>query len=138
MRHPCYAGVGLLLLGTLACRRHAAESSVERSASGASISPTLSAVSPDTLHMREGPPAELTVRGSGFVDDSNTVHVGPVTLLGVRSSGNGSVLRFTVPDRVQSGGEAPPSLWISNSYAVVVENARGRSLPLHVFIREHR
>ena len=108
----------------------------DRSASA--DAPAISSVSPDTLQLRDGEPAELTIRGRGFVVDSNIVHVGPVILHGLRSSGDGTILRFILPDRVQSGGEAPPSLWVSGRYIVVVENAHGRSAEQHVFIREHR
>ena len=127
----------LAVLSPGACHRGRQQPG-ERSASTSADAPTVSAMSPDTLQLRDGEPAELTIRGRGFVADSNTVHVGPVTLYGLRSGGDGTILRFIVPDRVPSGGEAPPSLWVSGTYRVVVENAFGRSADQHVFIREHR
>ncbi len=127
----------LPVLGPGACHRGRHQPS-DRSASASADAPAISSVSPDTLQLRDGEPAELTIRGRGFVADSNTVHVGPVTLYGLRSGGDGTTLRFIVPDRVQSGGEAPPSLWVSGRYLVFVENVHGRSADQHVFIREHR
>jgi len=96
------------------------------------------ALSPDTVVMRDGAPAVLTLRGKGFASDSNTVQVGPVTLYGIRSTNGGTRLTLILPDRLASGGGAPPMLWTSGTFDVVINTVRGRSAVSHVTIRELR
>ena len=140
MLHPGHRWTLGLLFVVVACQRRAptAKHSATSAPGAGAPAPTLTALTPDTLHLRDGAPTTLIVRGNGFVADSNTVHVGPVTLYGIAGVGNGTILRLIVPDRVQSGVEAPPSLWVSGSYVVFVENSRGRSSTRSVFIQEHR
>lgn len=70
--------------------------------------------------------------------DSNTVVIGALTLRGLRSDSGGTLLRFIVPDRVPSGGEAPPMLWLPGDYTVTVAHAAGKSRAVSLVVRNSR
>jgi len=88
--------------------------------------------------VREGQPIDVTIRGTGFDATANTVTVGPVILTAVRSTGGGTVIALSLPDRVPSGGGAAPMLWSPGQYALTVSNTRGSSVPVMVTIQEPR
>ncbi len=129
---PC-----MMFVSLCACH-HRVNPAVTGTRAASTTAPVIIAVSPDTLIMRDGAPAELTLQGRGFVNDSNSVSVGPVTVHGIRSMHDGTRLTFILPDRVASGGGASPVLWTSGVFDVVVNNVRGRSASSHVTIREIR
>ncbi len=128
----CMAFVSLF-----ACH-HRVNPTVTEIRAASTTAPIILAVSPDTLIMRDGALAVLTLQGQGFVSDSNTVSVGPVTVYGIRSTHGGTRLTFILPDRVASGGGASPVLWTSGVFDVAIINVRGRSASSHVTIREIR
>ena len=95
-------------------------------------------VRPEPIVVREGQPTDVTIRGTGFDATANTVTVGPVILTAVRSTGGGTVIALSLPDRVPSGGGAAPMLWSPGQYALTVSNTRGSSVPVMVTIQEPR
>jgi peptidoglycan hydrolase-like protein with peptidoglycan-binding domain len=54
---------------------------------------------------------EITLRGNGFAEEENTVHLGDMTLEQVPATGSGTALTFTVPDDAPVGKH---SVWVSN------------------------
>jgi peptidoglycan hydrolase-like protein with peptidoglycan-binding domain len=54
---------------------------------------------------------EITLRGNGFAEEENTVHLGDMTLDAVPATGSGTALTFTVPDDAPIGKH---SVWVSN------------------------
>ena len=76
---------------------------------------------------RNGGSIVVTIRGSAFSGEANTVVFGEVAITNVRSSDGGTVLRFTVPREVPSAGEAPPRTLPPGQYLVTVQTAAGVS-----------
>ncbi|MEN9592445.1 MAG: hypothetical protein RJA21_912, partial [Gemmatimonadota bacterium] len=95
-------------------------------------------VRPEPIVVREGQPIDVTIRGTGFDATANTVTVGPVILTAVRSTGGGTVIALSLPDRVPSGGGAAPMLWSPGQYALKVSTTQGSSVPVMVTIQEPR
>lgn len=112
------------------CRRAAPAASV--------LTTAVLEVRPEPIVVREGQPIDVTIRGTGFDAIANTVTVGPVILTAVRSTGGGTVIALSLPDRVPSGGGAAPMLWSPGQYALTVSNTRGSSVPVMVTIQEPR
>lgn len=112
------------------CRRAAPAASV--------LTMAVLEVRPEPIVVREGLPIDVTIRGIGFDAIANTVTVGPVILTAVRSTGGGTVIALSLPDRVPSGGGAAPMLWSPGQYALTVSNTRGSSVPVMVTIQEPR
>ena len=129
-------GTSLLCVAFLACYRRATTNRTAKTT--VSEAPMIVTVTPDTVLLRDGKPAVLTVRGKGFASDSNTVRVGPITLYGIRSTDGGTTLQFILPDRLPSSGGASPMLWTTGTFDVVIHNVRGHSASSHVTIRELR
>lgn len=76
--------------------------------------------------------AALTISGTDFVADSNTVAFGPYSFDGIRSTERGTVISIGIPDRMPSRGGAAPMLWVAADYQLVVSNRHGRSTPVSV------
>lgn len=129
--------ISVVCLGLLACHRRATSVATVADTTSA-MAPMIDSVSPDTVIIRDGAAAVLTLRGKGFASDSNTVRVGPVTLYGIRGTNGGTTLTIILPDRLPSGGGAPPMLWTSGTFDVVIHTMRGRSAVSQVTIRELR
>ena len=97
---------------------------------------TLTQVTPPTVTLRAGEVTEIVLRGSGFDETDNTVTLGPVTVTSVKSTDGGTQIRMLVPDRVTSGGGAPPMLWVAGDYPVTVTNHRGTSASVMLTVKE--
>ena len=100
--------------------------------------PALERLLPDSVFVAPGSVVEVTLIGSGFHDGvpgENTVMFGISTMRHVPASTDGRRITFVVPDAIESGGEAPPSLLLAGTYPVQVETPMGRSniLMLRVF-----
>lgn len=100
--------------------------------------PVLERLLPDSVFVAPGSVVEVTLIGSGFHDGvpgGNTVMFGMSTMRHVPASTDGRRITFVVPDAIESGGEAPPSLLLTGTYPVQVETPMGRSniLMLRVF-----
>ena len=92
--------------------------------------PQIVRISPSPIVIRSGMNAELTILGTDFVADSNSVSFGPYSFDGIRSTENGTVIHLNIPDRMPSRGGAAPMLWVAADYHVVVSNRNGRSAPM--------
>jgi hypothetical protein len=87
----------------------------------------ISSLAPDTVSVAPGESPEFAIIGAGFlIAPTNTVAIGPVRVTQIASK-DGLRLHVSLPDRIQSGGEAPPSDWSSGRYPVVVSNSAGES-----------
>ena len=85
---------------------------------------------PDSLVLPYGGVVEVTLYGAGFVPGKpgqNTVHFNGTSLRQVPASSDGRQIVFAIPDRIRSGGEAPPSMLRAGSYSVSVETTAGTS-----------
>ena len=92
--------------------------------------PTLDAVRPDSILVMTGAVAEVVLQGRGFVPGRpgrNTVVFGAAAFNDVPASDDGKEIRFVVPDRLSSGGEAPPVPIEPGSYGVRVRTPNGES-----------
>lgn len=121
--------VASFLMGA-ACRRS------ERSAASTDTGVVVTAISPTSITVRVGEVTELVVRGTGFEATDNTIMFGPVTLTSVKSTDRGTRISLIVPDRMPSGGGAPPMLWLAGDYPLTVTNRRGTSAPFTVTVKE--
>lgn len=72
----------------------------------------------------------VTIRGRYFTADDNVVLYGSIRITNVRSTKGGTVLQFTVPTEVVTGGEAPPPPVGPGSYKVRVQTRGGTSRAL--------
>jgi hypothetical protein len=122
-----------VVAGACSSRRHqAADAAAERAPNGA---PTLDAIRPDSILVAAGAVAEVVLRGTGFVPGRpghNTVVLGTVAFNDVPASDDGKEIRFVIPDRMPSGGEAPPMPLDAGAYPVRVRTPNGESNPLNV------
>jgi hypothetical protein len=94
------------------------------------VAPTLDAVRPDSILVATGAVAEVVLRGRGFVPGRpgrNTVVFGAASFNDVPASDDGTEIRFVIPDRLPSGGEAPPTPIEPGSYVVRVRTPNGES-----------
>jgi len=127
MRRPI---VLVACLGVVACsasRSRTGDASAARTPNAASA---LDAVDPDSILVTAGAVAEVILRGSGFVPGRpgrNTVVFGAASFNDVPASDDGKEIRFVVPDRMASGGEAPPMPIEPGSYTVRVRTPNGES-----------
>lgn len=119
----------------VACRHQASPPTVVRTTDAAGAPPVISSVSPQPLLIQSGAINALIIRGSGFVPDSNTVSIGSLSFAAIRAEQGGTVITIRVPDRMPSGGEAPPMLWVDGEYPLIVRNTRGQSRPHAVAVR---
>ena len=135
MRFPARAGLAFICASTAlgACRRP-----VPQVAGGEvpTVAVTVTTVSPAEVSFRDGIPVELLIVGAGFDPTSNTVSLGPITLTTIPSEARGTRIRFTVPDRVPSGGGAAPLLWEQGVYTLTVQTRLGTSAPVSVRVVE--
>ncbi|MEO7454623.1 MAG: hypothetical protein ABIY52_00080 [Gemmatimonadaceae bacterium] len=100
--------------------------------------PVLAGMSPDSVQLVPGAVVEVTLTGSAFhAGDAaeNIVHFGHGAMRHVRANDAGTRIVFTIPDVIDSGGEAPPMPLATGDYAVRVETPGGRSnaLVMRVF-----
>jgi hypothetical protein len=100
-----------------------------------SSAPTLDAIRPDSVFIASGAVVEVVLRGSGFVPGRpghNTVLLGTAAFNEVPASDDGKEIRFVIPDRLPSGGEAAPMPIDPGSYPVRVRTPNGESNPVNV------
>ena len=101
------------------------------------VAPTLDAIRPDSVRISAGSVVEVVLRGRGFVPGQpgrNTVLLDRVSFNDVPASDDGNEIRFVIPDRLPSGGEAPPMPIDPGPYAVRVRTPGGESNPMTVRI----
>ena len=92
--------------------------------------PRIDEISPDSVMVPAGGVVEIIVRGRGFEPGSpgrNTVRFGEQTYTSIPATENGTELRFVIPDRVASGGEAAPLPLDAGHYSVTIRTANGES-----------
>lgn len=94
------------------------------------MQPAIDSIRPDSVDVPYGGAVEVTIYGKGFAAGQpgrNTVHFGPAKLGAIRASDDGGRIAFTIPDQIDTGGEAPPSRLHSGSYDIGVETVAGLS-----------
>jgi IPT/TIG domain len=85
--------VGLLVIVAIGCGFAGCDDEKSSSAAPSAIQPTVVSIQP-----LSGPVGSLvTIRGSGFADQNNTVKFGNGYIRGVRST-DGTTMQFTVPE----------------------------------------
>ena len=92
--------------------------------------PRLEAIQPDSVMIADGVVVEVTLRGSGFAPGTpgrNTVVFGRMTVNSVPANDDGTQIRFVIPDRMPSGGEAAPLPIDAGSYTILVRTPSGES-----------
>lgn len=120
------------LVACSAAQRRAADSAVTPMPNGA---PTIVAIRPDSVWIAAGAVTEVVLHGRGFVPGKpghNTVMLGTATFNDVPASDDGTEIRFVIPDRVPSGGEAPPMPIDPGAYPVRVRTPNGDSNVVNV------
>lgn len=121
-------------LGLAACARQQAASDAAAEAS-LGVPPRLDAIEPDSVWVASGSVVEVVLRGRGFVAGSpghNTVIFGTFPLNDVPANADGTQIRLVIPDRLPSGGEAPPRPVDSGAYPVSVRTPNGQSNAMNV------
>ena len=99
------------------------ESTVE----GSTASPMITFLDPTVGPAGPAYPIRVTIRGSGFTPNENTVKFGTITLPHLPSTENGTRIVFLVPKTMPSSGEVPPMVLPPGDYHVTVINANGVS-----------
>ena len=92
--------------------------------------PHIDRLAPDSVLMANGLVVEVVASGRGFAPGKpgmNTITIGDVELTNVPASDDGTELRFVVPDRAPSKGEAAPLPIDAGSYDVRIRTATGVS-----------
>lgn len=96
--------------------------------------PRLTRVLPDSVRLINGNVIEIELYGANLDATSNTVIIGAAVLTQVRSSASGTRITIAIPDAVPSGGEAPPTPWMSGRYPLSIRTAAGTSDTLTLVI----
>lgn len=94
------------------------------------VAPRIDDVSPDSVMVPAGAVVEIVVQGHGFAPGApgrNTVRFGAQTITSVPATENGTELRFVIPDRVPSGGEAAPLPLEAGPYSLSIRTENGES-----------
>jgi hypothetical protein len=118
-----------------ACATRAGRSADSAAASAPNAQPAIEAIRPDSVWISSGSFAEVVLRGRGFIPGQpgrNTVLLGRVAFNDVPASDDGKEIRFVIPDRLPSGGEAPPMPIDPGSYTIRVRTPDGESNPMTV------
>jgi hypothetical protein len=92
--------------------------------------PHIDRLAPDSVLVANGLVVEVVARGHGFAPGKpgmNTVSVGDVELTNVPASDDGTELRFVVPERGVTRGDAAPLPIDAGSYDVRIRTAAGVS-----------
>lgn len=132
----------LLVVPVVACASHRQAPS-ERDTVGsvtanASLPPTLTRVTPDTIALGRGQVPTLLVVGSGFApggdstgafaNGGNTLHVGAATFTRLGASVDGTRIRFPLPlAYTDTASRGRPSAFTPGTYSVTVSTALGSS-----------
>jgi hypothetical protein len=127
MRRPFVLVAGLVLGACSASRSRTGDAAAARTPNAA---PTLDAVRPDSVLVSMGAVVEVVLQGTGFVPGKpgrNTVVFGSASFNDVPASDDGKEIRFVVPDRMSSGGEAAPMPIEPGSYGMRVRTPNGES-----------
>lgn len=107
---------------------HAGDRPPSRTAQARLRAPVIYSIDPRRVTDRgQGEAHVVTIRGRHFGADDNVVLFGSVRIPGVRSTRGGTVLRFTVPTEVVTGGEAPPQPVGAGRYRIRVQTSGGTS-----------
>jgi hypothetical protein len=117
MRHRL---LGVALLATTACSAFQKNDGT----------PHIDRLAPDSVMLASGLVVEVAVRGHGFAPGKpgmNTVTVGDVELTNVPANDDGTEVRFVVPERAPSRGDAAPLPIDAGSYDVRIRTAVGLS-----------
>jgi|SRR5690349_15338233 len=132
MRPPLILLACVVAAACSAPRSRTADGAATRAPNGA---PTLDAVRPDSVWMAAGAVTEVILRGRGFIPGRpghNTVVLGTAVFNDVPASDDGREIRFVIPDRLPSGGEAPPMPIDPGAYPLRVRTPNGESNVVNV------
>ncbi|MBI4546027.1 MAG: hypothetical protein HY703_12575 [Gemmatimonadetes bacterium] len=89
--------------------------------------PRIVEIRPDSAPADPWRATQLTIRGSGFLPEGNTVRFGAVVIPDLASAAEGTEIRFYVPREFPTVGEAAPPPLGPGEYAVTVQNRHGAS-----------
>jgi hypothetical protein len=92
--------------------------------------PHLLGLQPDSVTLVPGNVIMVVVRGTGFVPGTpgqNTLSFGNMEFRNIGANGDGTELRFAVPERAVATGEAAPQPLEPGRYQVVIKTPTGAS-----------
>ena len=116
--------VSLSMALTVGCK----SSSTRSPAAAASAdTPVITSISPDSGPAGTAYPIEITIEGRGFLDSTNVVTFGTVTIADVRSSQARTRIVVNLPKQTPASGEVPPSPLLPGRYEIRVRTPAGVS-----------
>jgi hypothetical protein len=118
-----------------ACSAHRGGAGGSADAATASAAPHIDGIQPDSVVVAQGSVVEVVVRGRGFVagmPGHNIVMFGRHAINDVPANANGTEIRLVIPDRLPSGGEAPPQPIEPGPYPITVKTPNGESNAVNV------
>ncbi|MGD2122856.1 MAG: IPT/TIG domain-containing protein [Gemmatimonadota bacterium] len=92
--------------------------------------PSVVSITPDRGRVGEAYPIEVTIEGTGFVEEGNIVTFGGIPSEALVSTDGGTRITFWVPKEVPSTGEVPPMILDPGEYEVTVTTPSGTSEPV--------
>ncbi len=89
--------------------------------------PTILSLSPTEGPAGTAYPIEVTITGTGFASEGNTVTFGDISIPDLASTESGTRITFFAPKERPSSGEVPPFVLMPGEYRVTVTTPQGTS-----------
>ena len=89
--------------------------------------PTILSLSPTEGPAGTAYPIEVTITGTGFASEGNTVTFGDISIRDLASTESGTRITFFAPKERPSTGEVPPFVLMPGEYRVTVTTPQGTS-----------
>ena len=102
-------------------------SQANRGEAPAPSGPTIFSLSPTEGPAGTAYPIEVTITGTGFASEGNTVTFGDISIPDLASTESGTRITFFAPKERPSTGEVPPFVLMPGEYRVTVTTPQGTS-----------
>ena len=100
---------------------------VQRTDAPAPSGPSILSLSPTEGPAGTAYPIEVTITGTGFASEGNTVTFGDISVPDLASTEGGTRIAFFAPKELPSTGEVPPFVLMPGKYRVTVTTPQGTS-----------
>ena len=102
----------------------------DRGSSQPPSGPTILSLSPTEGPVGSAYQIEVTVTGTGFASQGNTVTFGDISIPDLASTEGGTRIAFFAPNERPSTGEVPPFVLMPGKYRVVETTPQGTNNPV--------
>ncbi len=102
-------------------------SQTNRTEAPAPSGPTILSLSPTEGPAGTAYPIEVTITGTGFASEGNTVTFGDISIPDLASTEGGTRIAFFAPKERPSTSEVPPFVLMPGNYRVTVTTPQGTS-----------